>query len=76
MCKSYCKCVVIWDVNIEFNCGEVVVFLGLNGSGKIMFFYVIVGLVMFEGGFVMIDGYDVLCLFMYCCVKMGIGYLF
>ncbi|MCH2250409.1 MAG: LPS export ABC transporter ATP-binding protein [Cognatishimia sp.] len=73
--KSYRKRVVIRDVNIELNRGEVVALLGPNGSGKTTSFYAIAGLVMPEGGSVMIDGHDASRLPMYRRAKMGIGYL-
>lgn len=73
--KSYRKRVVIRDVNIELNRGEVVALLGPNGSGKTTSFYAIAGLVMPEGGTVMIDGHDASRLPMYRRAKMGIGYL-
>lgn len=73
--KSYRKRVVIRDVNIELNRGEVVALLGPNGSGKTTSFYSIAGLVMPEGGSVMIDGQDASRLPMYRRAKLGIGYL-
>jgi lipopolysaccharide export system ATP-binding protein len=73
--KSYRKRVVIRDVNIELNRGEVVALLGPNGSGKTTSFYAIAGLVMPEGGTVTIDGQDASRLPMYRRAKMGIGYL-
>ncbi|MCH2251080.1 LPS export ABC transporter ATP-binding protein [Cognatishimia sp.] len=73
--KSYRKRVVIRDVNMELNRGEVVALLGPNGSGKTTSFYAIAGLVMPEGGSVMIDGHDASRLPMYRRAKMGIGYL-
>ena len=73
--KSYRKRVVIRDVNIELNRGEVVALLGPNGSGKTTSFYSIAGLVMPEGGTVMIDGQDASRLPMYRRAKLGIGYL-
>ena len=73
--KSYRKRVVIRDVNIELNRGEVVALLGPNGSGKTTSFYSIAGLVMPEGGTVMIDGPDASRLPMYRRAKLGTGYL-
>lgn len=75
LCKSYCKKVVICDVSLMLDWGEVVVLFGFNGCGKIMMFYFIVGLVMLEGGNVIVDGWNVMILLMYCCVYLGIGYL-
>jgi lipopolysaccharide export system ATP-binding protein len=73
--KSYRKRVVIRDVSLELNRGEVVALLGPNGSGKTTSFYAIAGLVVPEGGTVEIDGTDVTTLPMYRRAKMGIGYL-
>lgn len=73
--KSYKKRVVIRDVSLDMEQGEVVALLGPNGSGKTTTFYAIAGLVYPEGGQVMIDGRDVTTLPMYRRAKLGIGYL-
>ncbi|MEN8660301.1 LPS export ABC transporter ATP-binding protein [Marivita sp.] len=73
--KSYKKRVVIRDVSLEVQRGEVVALLGPNGSGKTTSFYAIAGLVNPEGGQVLIDGQDVTYLPMYRRARMGIGYL-
>ncbi len=73
--KSYKKKVVIRDVSLEVQRGEVVALLGPNGSGKTTTFYAIAGLVNPEGGQVLIDGHDVTYLPMYRRARMGIGYL-
>ncbi|SHH51587.1 LPS export ABC transporter ATP-binding protein [Marivita hallyeonensis] len=73
--KSYKKRVVIRDVSLEVQRGEVVALLGPNGSGKTTSFYAIAGLVNPEGGQVLIDGEDVTYLPMYRRARMGIGYL-
>lgn len=73
--KSYKKKVVIRDVSMQLQRGEVVALLGPNGSGKTTSFYAIAGLVMPEGGSVRIDGRDVTTLPMYRRAKLGIGYL-
>lgn len=73
--KSYKKRVVIRDVSLEMQQGEVVALLGPNGSGKTTTFYAIAGLVYPEGGRVLIDGRDVTTLPMYRRAKLGIGYL-
>ena len=54
--KSYRKRVVIRDVSMELNRGEVVALLGPNGSGKTTSFYTIAGLVFPEAGRVTLDG--------------------
>ena len=73
--KSYRKRVVIRDVTIELERGEVVALLGPNGCGKTTTFYSIAGLVVPEGGHVLIDGREVTGLPMYRRARLGIGYL-
>ncbi|ETX28520.1 LPS export ABC transporter ATP-binding protein [Roseivivax isoporae] len=73
--KSYRKKVVIRDVSLTLDRGEVVALLGPNGSGKTTSFYAIAGLVNPEGGQVLIDGQDATYLPMYRRARMGIGYL-
>ena len=73
--KSYKKRVVIRDVSLTLQQGEVVALLGPNGSGKTTTFYAIAGLIYAEGGHVIIDGRDVTGLPMYRRARLGIGYL-
>lgn len=73
--KSYRKKVVIRDVTMTLDRGEVVALLGPNGSGKTTTFYAVAGLVTPEGGKVTVDGTDVTILPMYRHAQLGIGYL-
>ncbi|WP_104018235.1 LPS export ABC transporter ATP-binding protein [Roseovarius nitratireducens] len=73
--KSYSKKLVIRDVSLSLDQGEVVALLGPNGSGKTTTFYAIAGLIHPEGGHIFIDGRDVTALPMYRRAKLGIGYL-
>ncbi|MFB9150146.1 LPS export ABC transporter ATP-binding protein [Roseovarius ramblicola] len=73
--KSYSKKLVIRDVSLSLDQGEVVALLGPNGSGKTTTFYAIAGLIHPEGGHIYIDGRDVTALPMYRRAKLGIGYL-
>ena len=75
MRKSYQKRLVIRDVSIQLNRGEIVALLGPNGSGKTTCFYSIAGLVIPEGGQVILNGRDVTRLPMYRRARLGIGYL-
>ncbi len=75
MRKSYRNRVVIRDVSMTLDRGEVVALLGPNGSGKTTTFYTIAGLVFPEGGTVSIDGQNVTTLPMYRRARLGIGYL-
>ncbi|THH34878.1 LPS export ABC transporter ATP-binding protein [Aliishimia ponticola] len=73
--KSYRKKVVIRDVSMALNRGEIVGLLGPNGCGKTTTFYSIAGLVTPEGGTVTVDGTDATLLPMYRRAQLGIGYL-
>ncbi len=73
--KSYRKKVVIRDMSMSLDRGEVVALLGPNGSGKTTSFYAIAGLVLPEAGKVTIDGQDATRLPMYRRARLGIGYL-
>ncbi|WP_425100752.1 LPS export ABC transporter ATP-binding protein [Tropicibacter sp. S64] len=73
--KSYRKRVVIRDVTMTLDRGEVVALLGPNGSGKTTSFYAIAGLVNPDAGQVLIDGRDATYLPMYRRARLGIGYL-
>jgi len=73
--KSFRKKVVIRDVTMSLDRGEVVALLGPNGSGKTTCFYAIAGLIFPEAGSVTIDGRDVTTLPMYRRARLGIGYL-
>jgi lipopolysaccharide export system ATP-binding protein len=73
--KSYSKKLVIRDVSLSLDQGEVVALLGPNGSGKTTTFYAIAGLIHTEGGHIYIDERDVTSLPMYRRAKLGIGYL-
>jgi len=73
--KSYRKKVVIRDVSMQLDRGEVVGLLGPNGSGKTTTFYAVAGLVTPEGGTVMVDGTNATVMPMYRRAQLGIGYL-
>ncbi len=73
--KAYRRRPVIRDVSLDLKRGEVVALLGPNGSGKTTCFYSIAGLVMPDGGEVIIDGQDVTTYPMYRRALLGIGYL-
>ncbi|MBZ4023582.1 LPS export ABC transporter ATP-binding protein [Rhodobacter sp. TJ_12] len=73
--KSYRKRLVLRDVSLTLDRGEVVALLGPNGSGKTTCFYAIAGLVSPDAGQVMIDGIDATAMPMYRRARLGIGYL-
>ena len=73
--KRYDKRVVLRDVSMTVNRGEVVGLLGPNGAGKTTCFYSIMGLVMPDQGRIMLDGADITGLPMYRRAALGLGYL-
>jgi lipopolysaccharide export system ATP-binding protein len=73
--KSYDKKVVLKDVSLAIDRGEVVGLLGPNGAGKTTSFYSIMGLVRPDSGRILLDGVDITGLPMYRRAVLGLGYL-
>ncbi len=73
--KKYKKRMVVNDVSIEVNQGEIVGLLGPNGAGKTTSFYMVVGLVKPLSGKVTLDGEDITSLPVYKRAQRGLGYL-
>ena len=73
--KSYKKRVVVSDVSLSVESGEVVGLLGPNGAGKTTCFYMIVGLVPLDGGGIVLDGNDVSRLPIFRRSRLGLAYL-
>lgn len=73
--KSYTGRQVVQDVSITVSKGEVVGLLGPNGAGKTTSFYMIVGLVRADAGFISIDGTSVEHLPIHKRASMGLSYL-
>ena len=73
--KRYKKRVVVNDVSVEVNQGEIVGLLGPNGAGKTTTFYMTVGLIRPNEGRIFLDDKEITDLPMYQRAKLGIGYL-
>jgi lipopolysaccharide export system ATP-binding protein len=73
--KSYDKKIVLKDVSLGVERGEVVGLLGPNGAGKTTCFYSIMGLVKPDHGRILLDGRDITRLPMYRRAILGLGYL-
>lgn len=73
--KSYKKRVVVSDVSLFVESGEVVGLLGPNGAGKTTCFYMIVGLVPLDSGGILLDEKDVSRLPIYRRSRLGLAYL-
>ncbi|NVJ58895.1 MAG: LPS export ABC transporter ATP-binding protein [Gammaproteobacteria bacterium] len=75
LAKSYNKRLVVKDVSLTVNRGQIVGLLGPNGAGKTTSFYMIVGLVPQDTGTISIDQQDISNFAMHERANMGIGYL-
>jgi len=75
LAKSFKRRLVVEDVSIAIEQGEIVGLLGPNGAGKTTCFYMIVGLIRGEKGQISIDGQDITSLPMHGRARRGIGYL-
>lgn len=73
--KRYKTRVVVNDVSLQVEQGEIVGLLGPNGAGKTTTFYMMVGLIKAAGGNVFLDDINITRLPMYKRAHLGIGYL-
>lgn len=73
--KNYKKRTVVHDVSLAVGSGEVVGLLGPNGAGKTTCFYMIVGLVIADGGSIHLDGHDVTHMPIHKRAHLGLSYL-
>lgn len=73
--KRYGKRLVVNDVSLEVNKGEIVGLLGPNGAGKTTSFYMITGMIKPTNGHILLDGEDITDLAMYKRSRLGLGYL-
>jgi lipopolysaccharide export system ATP-binding protein len=73
--KRYGSRVVVKDVSLAVEAGEVVGLLGPNGAGKTTCFYMIVGLVPMDGGRITLDGRSIAHLPIHRRARMGLSYL-
>ncbi len=67
--------IVVNEVDIDVETGEIVGLLGPNGAGKSTTFYMVVGLIRPNAGQVIYDDRDITFLPMYKRARLGIGYL-
>ncbi len=75
LAKQYKSRLVVKDVSLNVNSGEVIGLLGPNGAGKTTSFYMIVGLVIADGGSILLDQQDISRQPMHKRAQMGLGYL-
>ena len=73
--KSYGSRLVVQNVSLSVQKGEVVGLLGPNGAGKTTSFYMIVGLVRADAGQISIDGQSVEHMPIHLRARLGLSYL-
>lgn len=73
--KQYRSRVVVQDVSLKVESGEVVGLLGPNGAGKTTCFYMIVGLAPVDGGRIRLDDEDLSRLSIHRRSRLGLAYL-
>lgn len=73
--KAYRGRVVVKDITLTVQRGEVVALMGPNGAGKTTSFYMIMGLIEADRGMITLDGEDITSLPMYQRARLGVGYL-
>lgn len=73
--KSYGGRMVVQDVTLQVDGGEVVGLLGPNGAGKTTSFYMIVGLIRADAGRIEIDGNPITSMPIHKRARRGLSYL-
>lgn len=73
--KQYGKRMVVKNVDISLERGEIVGLLGPNGAGKTTSFYMITGMIKPTKGIIFLNDNDITNDAMYKRARMGIGYL-
>ena len=71
--KAYRGRVVVKDITLTVQRGEVVALMGPNGAGKTTSFYMIMGLSEADRGTISLDGQDITKLPMYQRARLGVG---
>ena len=73
--KAYGSRVVVKDVSLSVDKGEVVGLLGPNGAGKTTSFYMLVGLLRSDAGQILLDGQAIEKMPIHQRARLGLGYL-
>ncbi len=73
--KAYKHRVVVADLSLSLDAGEVVGLLGPNGAGKTTAFYMILGLTRPDSGRVLLNGEDITFLPVHQRARRGVGFL-
>jgi lipopolysaccharide export system ATP-binding protein len=75
LAKRFGSRLVVRDVSLAVEAGEVVGLLGPNGAGKTTCFYMVVGLVPLDAGSIVLDGRSIAHLPIHRRARLGLSYL-
>jgi lipopolysaccharide export system ATP-binding protein len=75
LAKRYGDRDVVKDISLDVKSGEIVGLLGPNGAGKTTSFYMIVGLVPSDRGYIYLDQHEITDYPVHDRARLGIGYL-
>ena len=75
LAKRYGRKLVVKDVSLAMESGQIIGLLGPNGAGKTTMFYMIVGFIRVDGGSILLNNQDVTQLPMYRRSRLGLSYL-
>ncbi|MBF0517143.1 MAG: LPS export ABC transporter ATP-binding protein [Nitrospirae bacterium] len=73
--KRYGKKLVVDNISLSINTGEIVGLLGPNGAGKTTSFYMVTGIVQQNSGTITLNNEDISAIPMYLRARKGIAYL-
>ena len=73
--KKYDTKIIVQNISLEVNSGEVIGLLGPNGAGKTTTFYMIVGLIRSDSGSIVINDKDITSTPIHKRFEHGISYL-
>jgi lipopolysaccharide export system ATP-binding protein len=75
LAKRYGRKMVVKDVSLAMESGQIIGLLGPNGAGKTTMFYMVVGFIRSDGGSIILNHQDVTNLPMYRRSRLGLSYL-
>ncbi len=73
--KQYKSRLIVNNLSLQINAGEIVGILGPNGAGKTSSFYMMLGLIQPDAGKILLNDIDITTLPVHARAALGIGYL-
>ncbi|AKC59636.1 LPS export ABC transporter ATP-binding protein [Blochmannia endosymbiont of Polyrhachis (Hedomyrma) turneri] len=73
--KTKKKQKIIHNVTLEINSGEIVGLLGPNGAGKSTIFYILLGIIQHDSGYILLNTINISTLPLYLRARHGMSYL-